>query len=266
MNLSNITYNSIVENFINQAIDNQTHPNEFLLVLASGQFDKEIAENEENPLKGYTTGNLFEKFSTRHDDKFLKWYIEESGFILDDQLPTVELDNLDHQVSLKIESMIYLSFWESDITQMLLYQLARLANKERYDWQWRELLGSYSSRSKFFREEIKKRAKKFDSELYDFFDQKVKNQIRNAIAHSQFAPLINNIKLLNYQRDQYSMICLIDYEEWESLICATLAFRQSLFMGLNEHLKMALAQFPTGKFTVELATEHEGERGLFSFL
>lgn len=246
--------NTVVE-FVNAAIKNQKSQNDIILILLSGQYDRELAEQSDAHMPGYTIGHQFEQFSSQSDQKFMKWYFEESGYVTDGELPVVNVsEGLDHHVAIKLESMIYLSFWESDITLMILYQLTRLAKGENYDWFWREELAKSVSRNEFFRKKIKNQIKENFPALYIFLDLNVISQVRNAIAHSQLAPLNNNIKLLNYSKDpkKFSETILLDYEEWERLICSTLAFRGSLVSILNDMGKQAKATFPSSQFNVEI--------------
>lgn len=267
LDLSRIACHNLLVSFVNSAQDNQVHPHDILLILASGQFDEELSKHSKAHMPGYTTGHQFEQFITKTDQKFMKWYFEESGFIIDTlDLHKVNIDEgLEQHVAIKMESMIYLSFWESDMTLMILYQLTRLSNGQRYDWFWRDKLSKSVSRNEFFRKQIKKQIKDRHPDLYDFYTSTVISQVRNAIAHSQLAPLNNNIKLLNYSTDpnKYSEICLLDYSEWERLICSTLAFRGSLVSILNDIGKGAIAVLSEGKFTVEVDAGNGPERVAF---
>ena len=247
--------NSIID-LIHSAIDNQSNPNDFLLILASGQFNKDIASEKKSFLEGFTTGHLYEQFSNKSDERFYKWFFEKSGYVIDDVLPRFDTKSLDHQVALQIESKIYLAYWESDITLHILYQLARLSNRKPYDWLWRYKFSKFTSRGGFFRKEIKNEIQSAHPDLYAFFDNYVVSQVRNAIAHSQVAPLTNEIKLLNFRKNnKYTPHCLLKYAEWEELICATLAFRSVIVDQMNQHGKMARLQFPDRKFMIQIRTK-----------
>jgi len=92
-------------------------------------------------------------------------------------------------------------------------------------------------------------------------------QVRNAIAHSQLAPLNNEIKLLNYSEDpkKYSPKINIQYSEWEEMICATLSFRARLVSSLNDLIKMNKDNFPNNKFNTEITIENKTVKASFKF-
>lgn len=258
------TYNTITD-FVNLAIENQANPNDILLILTCGQYDSEHASNSNSELSGYVVGHLFERFSNKTSQEFLKWHFNDSGFVIEGELPKVDISaGAEHHVAITIESMIYLSFWESEMTLMILYQLSRLSNGEPYDWHWRNKLDGTRSRNEFFRKRIKNKIKE-QTEFYELLDSIAISQIRNAIAHSQLAPLNNKIKLLNYSPDpkKYSPLNLISYEYWEKLICSTIAFRGALISILNDISRTASNQFESGKFNVTIETPEGSIRGSF---
>lgn len=258
------TYN-IVTNFVNLAIENQANPNDILLILTCGQYDYKNGSNSDSELSSYVVGHLFERFNNKTSQEFMKWHFNESGFVIDGELPKVDISmGGEHHVALTIESMIYLSFWESEMTMMILYQLSRLSNGEPYDWHWRIKLDGAKSRNEFFRKNIKNMVKE-QIKLYELLNSIAISQVRNAIAHSQLAPLNNNIKLLNYSTDpsKYSNLNLITYEYWEELICSTIAFRGALVSNINDINRGAVQQFTSRKFNVTIESSKGPIRGSF---
>lgn len=266
---SYLLHSNLVEDLINLSIKNQAHKNDILLVLTCGQYDEDEAKVSKFHVPGYITGFQFERYSTISTTRFIKWYCEESGFVInEDDLPKMDVrGDMLIRASIGVESMIYLSFWENDITLMKLYQLSRLATGQRYDWHWREKLLNTKNRNEFFRKDIKNIIKDVSPNLYDFYDKYVVGQVRNAIAHSQLAPLNNEIKLLNYSEDpkKYSPKINIQYSEWEEMICATLSFRARLVSSLNDLIKMNKDNFPNNKFNTEITIEDKTVKASFKF-
>ncbi|MBI1287503.1 MAG: hypothetical protein GC178_07975 [Flavobacteriales bacterium] len=256
-----IEWTNIVREFVNQAIDNQIHPNDVALIIKCGLYLGDEKKSEFSKVsQGFVTGMGFEQFAEKSNSMLLRWYLNDSPFgNSENQELNFDPSNETFHVSIRIETLFYLSFWESDTTLHILYQLVRLASGKRYDWYWRQKFDSITSRQKFFREHIKNPLKKLNKSLYHNLDSVVRNQIRNAIAHSQFVLLPNSIKLLNHSENpkHYAPEVLIGYSEWEKIIYSTVAFRNELVSVLNKLDKGYKADSVSGngKFSTEIEKE-----------
>mgnify|MGYP001552238551 CR=1 FL=1 len=73
--------------------------------------------------------------------------------------------------------------------------------------------------------------------MFEFLDATVIRQIRNAIAHSQYCILNNDIKYLNYSDNpqKNATIMLLKHEQWEDISHGTIVFRNELTRVFNEY-------------------------------
>ena len=221
----------IVQRFIYTALTNQSHPGDLFLIFMNGYYDDDNLKNK------YVYGTTWEDIAEKSFEKYVKYYLQNENYTkqkkvnIDCNTPEFE----DYLISIHNEKSIYLRYWEADNTLNNLYQLLRLCNGLPYDWKWMQKIEKYKCRQEFIRKNIKLPSEKFDQELYQFFCSTIKRQIRNAIAHSQYCLLNNDIKYLNYKKDDlYSQLILLKYSEWEEIIHNTIVFRNELVNSLNQ--------------------------------
>jgi hypothetical protein len=219
----------LVEKFSNIAISNQTHPQDFFLILINGLY------NEDIKLNPYGFGTEWSDIASNSYDEYIKWYIKNENFTKQKktEIKKTEIENL--KISIHTEKSIYLRYWEADTTLRYIYQMTLLCQGKPYDWKWKQSISKYESRQKFFREQIKEPLKKIDKDIYDFFVKTVKSQIRNAIAHSQYCLFNNRIKYLNYSKipKKYSSIMLLEFDQWEEIFHNTIIFKNELIRVYN---------------------------------
>ena len=64
------------------------------------------------------------------------------------------LDSIDRDYFIEYELIIYLKFWETDLILRRLYNIARLARGEKYNWEYNQSF--FNARRKLVRDKIQK--------------------------------------------------------------------------------------------------------------
>ncbi|RYX82387.1 hypothetical protein EON73_04340 [bacterium] len=138
-------------------------------------------------------------------------------------------------ISVQIEMLIYLKFWEADLIIKKLNHFVSILNGEAFDWKFKIPKNSAGARQKIIRERIRDNLKNISPILYKTFDSTYKTQIRNAIAHSNYAILDRSIHLHNFKEDQYSTIEILTFDEWIDIFHNTLALHNQ-YIALNNKI------------------------------
>jgi len=242
---------------------NQTHYGDLLLVHQNGFYNPEVHtwDNVEEKLSPYVMGPGNEGHSEHTHHEFIGKYI--NGNIntqsLQDYLESVKYDSnpadkiqaLENAEAFSIqqEMLIYLKIWESDAFIKSLYQLARIANSEAYDWHFKikenpNDHNATGSRGEIIRTLIRDKFKTILPQLYNSFKNAYKSQVRNAIAHSQYIALGRYITLNNYDKNsKYDTMPSVSYNDWIDMFHETIviysSYNRLLTAILNHYHKIA---------------------------
>jgi hypothetical protein len=220
--------------FLHLCEKNQTDIGDLFLVRENGFYDPDVNMNDDSSVKfsPYILGHGVEGNSELNNHEFMGKYINTN---LTHQLFKNYLDSIkydanrllqihqlesDETYSIQHEMLIYLKIWESDAFIKRLYQLARIANGEAYNWHFKikKKPGDKNAtgiRSEIISKLIRDRFEARLPELYNAINIAYNSQIRNAIAHSQYVPVGRSIQLNNYRKnDKYNSLRSISYDRW----------------------------------------------------
>lgn len=125
----------------------------------------------------------------------------------------------DELITIQLEQLIYLKFWESNFVIRQFYQLARLANGEDYDWDFDM---TNKSRRRVLIDLVRNRIEPLSKSFAELFDSCYKSQIRNAIAHSLCHTIGDTLVFTNFQHNKDDNISSLSFEEWSPYIHKTL--------------------------------------------
>jgi hypothetical protein len=156
-------------------------------------------------------------------------YDEYVKMVTYDPLRIKEVDQLvdEESMSVQMEMLIYIKIWESDAFIKKLYQLARLVNHEEYDWHFK-IKGHDKNdtggitRSVLIRDYIIEKFKSTIPLLHQFINESYFAQIRNSIAHSQYAILGRSIILNNYVETNDNSVSHLTFDRWTDIFHETL--------------------------------------------
>jgi hypothetical protein len=127
--------------------------------------------------------------------------------------------------TIQLEMLIYLKIWEGETFLKKFYQLSRLINGQDYDWHLnisygKKIFGSME-RSEIIKQLKENLQKKFP-DLFEIINRIHKSQIRNAIAHSQYAMVGRTIMLNNQRKDKLNSISSLKFDEWVEIFHDTI--------------------------------------------
>ncbi len=226
------------------AESNQTHEQDILLVDQHGFYQDLLAQSDVREKHGrspYVIGPNFVGHAERTAYEFIDWYrqshwIDRDG--LEESLGDEEFEHHE-RLMLDIEKGIYLKFWESDLILKKLYQLSRLVNGEAYDWHFEISPDPRKGPKKHevIREEIRDDVKEECPKFYSVVKENYRTQIRNAIAHSQYAFLGRSIRYLNYSEDP-KVHCPLEgmsFDGWYDLFSTTILIHNELIRAFSEY-------------------------------
>jgi hypothetical protein len=214
---------------------NQSHPQDLFLLINLGYYDKKL-ENNDLGLCKYVLGLPGEaglEYKAAYD--FIDEYRTGNLTSLDEFITYkqsirhnhAEYQNLLRQefITIQIEQLIYLKFWESNFIIRQLYQLVRLAHGDGYDWDFDTIK---KSRKKILTELVRNKLEQSHESFVDLFDSCYNSQIRNAIAHSLFYTIGDTIVFTNHQHNKGDNISSFSFDQWRPYIHKTLVIFDEL--------------------------------------
>lgn len=205
------------------AESNQTHEQDILLIDQHGFYDELLAQpdvREEHELSPYVIGPHYVGHAEATSYEFIDSYrqshmIDRGG--LEESMRDEDFKR-DERFMVEIEKSIYLKFWESDLILKKLYQLICLVNGGSYDWHFSISPDPREGPKKheIIREEIRDEVEEECPSFYSVVKDNYKTQIRNAIAHSQYAFMGRSIHYLNHSEDPkaHSPIQAMFFDDW----------------------------------------------------
>lgn len=130
-------------------------------------------------------------------------------------------------VSVQMEMLIYLKFWEADSYLKWFAELLRIAHGQPYEWSFVIHSGrgqSGKSRKNIWHQDVIDKLKGICPGLEELFGKAFKSQIRNSIAHSNYSIAGRHIHLNNAHemRNPDKAIQVISFDEWIDIFHITL--------------------------------------------
>ncbi|MCW3807064.1 hypothetical protein [Plebeiibacterium marinum] len=214
-----------IEELLQTARTQQLHPCELLLVQQHGHFWNINGKKEymigpgEVGLSAFSHINyIYRQARTFHWQENLDYKT-----INKNQLTAIE-------DTIHSEKLLYLKIWENNYLLELFTQLSILAQGKHYDWDL-EIPTTQKSNTKadHIRNNIKNPLQNLCPKFYEILNKSYSQQLRNAIAHSQYEFIQGGIKYLNYNPSKFCTIEAMGYTDWEERIAYTFA----IFFGLH---------------------------------
>lgn len=274
-------FQPIFDKLFELALTNQNHPGDLLLVSENGFFNPEVLTWRTTDVKylPYSIGQGKEGRSENIHYKFIESYrTAECKFLFDEYLNEIKWDDskreliekyvFQEELSIQLEMLIYLKIWEADAFIKRFYQLARLINKQDYDWHFRISESNRDKTATGTRQEIlkKKIRNEFETqipEIYNSFKKIYIVQLRNSIAHSQYSFLSRYIHLNNkVDNDKHSQLTSILFNDWIDIFHETLIIHNEyvrLLNKINSHYA-AIAQNNNNQIEVIIRMKYPEEK------
>ncbi|MBF9236998.1 hypothetical protein I2I05_06280 [Hymenobacter sp. BT683] len=227
------------------AFDNQSHKGDLLIILENG-FYQEIDVPGRN-LSPYCIGPGSQYWDEQTQFEFYDSYRRnvvdrESAF----KEHSAEEKEKHIKMSIHLELMVYLKFWESNRFSKMLLMLVKLANGENYDWNFdfnkvygpNKITGKKErkGRSYILEDLIKDGSMEVCPEFSMLMQDCYADQIRNVVAHSQFSMSQSHIGFSNYEPGKsFHQLRSIPFEKWEEYITMVILFYDSIIGNINRY-------------------------------
>ncbi|MBK7342493.1 MAG: hypothetical protein IPJ06_04915 [Saprospiraceae bacterium] len=191
-----------------RVIETQTHDGDLLLFVENGLYNPEV--HTWNNLKEKTSPYMFGPSNEGHSwithykfihayrtnavtDVSFEEYLEKIEYSQERKDEINFLKENEGQ-SIQLEMLVYLKIWEADAFIKRFYQIARIANKEDYDWHFKisestRDINATGNRQTIIRKNIRDKFKNDFPILYEAFKASYNTQLRNSIAHSKYSIL-----------------------------------------------------------------------------
>jgi hypothetical protein len=245
------------------ALINQTHPGDLLLVSENGFYNKEVHtwNNLDKKFSPYAIGPGHEGHSERLHNDFIGTYlnrnIREDAYtdyvnrvnLTPERSSEINALVIEEAYSIQQEMLIYQKIWEMDSFIKKFYQLARIVNREDYDWHFKIRQSTHKEDKGHKREHIirilvRDKLKTHYPKIYTAIKTAYKTQVRNSIAHSKYSIFDRFIHLNNLiEGDENSSMQVVTFDDWAEMIHNTIVLYTQLNILLNSadklYLKMA---------------------------
>lgn len=236
------------ERLFSLAVANQSHPGDLLLILENGAYDSDVLNYPGEPLSPHVIGpgkeglaydthyqfiNLYRhRVYTRTHAEYLaelEALVKAQKWEERDQLEAAEA------ISVQLETLIYLKIWESDFLLKRLYEFVRILLGESFHWGFKA-----ESRYKTIRFQIRDKVRPLSETLYACITTAYRSQIRNSIAHSNYAIMSRNIHPNNDVATNPDSLQNLPFDEWIDMFHLTLAIYNEL-IGLGNKIRLHYA-------------------------
>lgn len=229
-----------VVRIIQLAWENQSHKSDLLIWLLNGFYDPSVINfsTPEKKLSPYVFGPSNEGWSEDTHYQFIQIYRDQLNEMPYEEYKKLHIWSIDRQIEInelckreaitvQLEMLVYLKFWEADMIIKKLYQLTRILHGEHYDWHFRIQESSRDKSATGKRHdiirELRDRLEKISFPIYSLIKKCYKTQYRNSIAHSNYSIHSRYIHLNNFiAGDQHSQENSISFDHWVDIFSKTI--------------------------------------------
>lgn len=262
------TYEQEVKDAVSELFDtafkNQKVDTDLLLIIIHGYYDKKHLEfHLKEKLSPYVFGPEHIGYSLEAFYEFFHFYrttpISKREFLkaMENKKKQKEME-YQERLTLHLELLIYLKFWESDLLLRQLFNLSNLATEKYYDW---DFILSYTRRP-FIRNHIQAPIKNTCPKFYQLIEDTYSAQIRNAIAHSKYFFMGRNLQLANKDEQEYYKYYSIPFDEWEVRFHRTTLLYNFIIGALQEYDKLYQDEVKEKHFGLPVSTPRLNHLGL----
>ncbi len=228
---------SVIEEALLQLFIN--YPENYVLFIASGEYNEFIAKNERVLASPYTiSAHNLDSYYDYTREKFLCEFLNTHYRFTDEK----ELKDDEYRMS--IEFLIYTHIWEAKVFLKRLYRLANLLTGKEYDWKF----NNKKVKSKLINEDIVSPFKSANCLLGNIIENNYKTELRNAIAHSDYQIDID------YKKFDYASKTrdTVSFDEWSILfsysVCLSYYF-STIFTGRRKRI---IQDWGQNSFTIKM--------------
>ncbi|MCB9165600.1 MAG: hypothetical protein H6592_14395 [Flavobacteriales bacterium] len=204
----------------------QTHPND--IVLPKWGWYSEQRMDGYKPFGPGLGGWDAETEHTQYEfyDSYRRQYVKGSRKVFYTKISSDQKAKKDIRLSIQMELMLYLRFWETDRILTKLFHYTQLALGKPFNWQYK--LDPDKKNHLLIREEIRDPLKQICPKYYALLKKMYKSQIRNAVAHSQYYITDNHVGFTNYAPAKHAPFAQESYDWWEEIFHTVILFYNEL--------------------------------------
>jgi hypothetical protein len=228
-------YDLYVKHAINElfktAFTNQMHENDLVLVLINGTKNNYPEETLKRlKITNYQIGHdiVHFRYST-----FIDFFNQYKMIRDEEDYEDIENKQLFHETMIQMQLLSYMKFWETDLILKRLLNLSRLCQKKEYLWDIKQK--ELNNRRKLVKDEIQEPIQTLCPKFYAFIDDVYSRQLRNAIAHSQYYIIFDEISLTNMDENQYYHLNNISYSRWDEIFTKIILMHNHMISNLNKY-------------------------------
>lgn len=227
----------VFDKLFDLVVKHQTHSGDLLLIMENAHLTEEPDTDDNDKVKlFYNIGPTMDHHCETANHDFIKQYIRSVIDMTYEDYKALhiyssdrakEIDEIlfEETNTIQVEMLIYLKIWEGEAFLKKMYQVSRLLTGQDYDWHLR-ITHKKKKPGDMERHELlikmKENLKLELPELYNVVNRVHRSQLRNAIAHSQYAMLGRNIMLNNQNKRNPDHQHGFDFNEWVDLFHDTL--------------------------------------------
>jgi len=247
------------KNIFQLALKSQIHPGDLLLFHVNGFYDEYMASIKHTAKKQFdphVIGLGREGHSEADHYNFIHHYRttnvlqipyqEHVSNVKWDPQRKQEIETIlkAEELSIQVEMLIYLKFWEADSSIKKLYELSQILLGKSYDWYFKIGKGDgiynyFQKRHEIIRIHIRDAIQGVCPMFSQILKDAYKSQVRNAIAHSQYWFSNRQISLNNFDKDDPgSNLHSVSFDEWVDIFHVTLNIHNQLIWlskTVNQH-------------------------------
>jgi hypothetical protein len=174
-----------------------------------------------------------------------------------------DVDSEFEEFTMSIEMLIYLKIWENDMFLKTWFQFFNILKGSDYNWEFK--LKDFSSdegisnRPELIRNVFKNGLSNYSDILKKHIRIAYKQQVRNAIAHSNYYFFGRQITLTNYNNnDVYNIIERLTFEEWYNMFHSTIMLHNSYLLLKEEINNFYTELYKESGNPIEVVCNHNG--------
>jgi hypothetical protein len=217
------------------------YPEDYVLFLASGEYDELINRNKALNLSPYTiSGHNIDNYYDFTRQHFLCEFLNTYYSFSDKQ----ELE--DDEFRMNIEFLIYAHIWEAKPFLKKNYRLANLLCGREYDWK---IIIPEFGKSNFIKNKIEQPFNTVNCTLGKIISDNYKTDLRNAIAHSDYQIDIIS-KEIRYKSK--TGLCNISFDDWSIHFAFSICLSYYFSHIVTERRKRIIQDWGKNYFTIKM--------------
>lgn len=239
-----------IDELFDAAYQNQKFENDLVLILANGTKTNYPEETLKRlKISNYQIGHdlVHFRYST-----FFDFFTQYKRLRDGEEYDAIQDKQVYDETMVQMQLLAYMKFWETDLILKRLYNLSKLAQEEEFIWDipQKEL----NERRRLVKDEIQNPVEELCPKFYDFIEDVYSRQLRNAIAHSQYYIMYDNITLTNKEENKYYKLNAISFERWDKIFTKVILMHNLMVDNFNKYHDL---------YVKKAESKHNGLRVIF---